>query len=187
MWRAVQVAIVPQSVDMMASSSALVQLIGDDLRLHGLIAARPSLLHQLAAIPPCGAAPVVEKAAAPASAVPSAAARQARARNRRPVRCRAGYRSPIRCRIDVDLDAFDAGPASGRTRYRGSCCRRSGVCRTLPAPPAPVLSLTNQRRRRRTGCCREARLFREGALPLARQALRHSRELIASVDGPAPG
>jgi hypothetical protein len=134
---------------------ASVQFVGNDLRLHRLIAARPSLFHEP---PPFPHAALCLREEAPV--LLRLYLRKQRAKDTRAISNQAdmsGVSKPDPLRVDVDLNAFGAARFRVELDVREAAPCKSAAYHTLPALPAPASSLTNQRRQRRTGCCREAR------------------------------
>ena len=102
----------------------------------GLSCRDAALVASASATPSCRPAPVSRKRAVCRCAAAAAAARASVARAVADQADLDGIAQADALGIEVDLHARAPGPASDRTRCRGTSCRRSAACRSSPARPA---------------------------------------------------
>ena len=163
---------------------APVQFVGDDLRLHGLIATRPTLLHQL---PPVFHPVLRLREESPV--LLGLHLRQQRAKDAGAISNEADVSrisEPDSLRVDVDLHTFDAarlwieldvGEAASDNQQRVAFLQRflRGFCAEQANAADRERAVIGKR------ALSKKRLHNGRAKPL-----RHSLKLIARMDGPAP-
>ena len=161
----------------------LVELVGDDLRLHRRVGARAALVHQLAPVAACPSARASRN-------LPLSFFLQQRQQLGQDALAVADQADVDRIAkadplgIELDLDRLGLCPASGRIRCRGRSSRRSAGCRSSPSLPATAWCRAGRRRRWCRGCRRAPLPCRAAACRSAPAAARRPRAApaVAPID-----